>query len=218
MPSLQTLRDLDDHPHPLKLKKSKAPFICDGCKVEGFGFCYQCTEGCDFFFHKECGIRRPPACQKFFEGCEFKFHKKNPLGGDRICDVCALDIQGFLYQSTCRKNPNVLHPCCANLPMIISPPYTDMKIYLCNKIKTECLKCGSKKRSADKVQGFSYASSDGEFCYHVACLREVGVENWIKSYCQPDVIADNENKPLSLIDLALKKVAPVGMGAKARKQ
>ncbi|XP_022747997.1 uncharacterized protein LOC111297607 [Durio zibethinus] len=216
MPSLLTLYDGDDHPHQLVLKRSQVPFFCDGCKEIGFGVCYQCPDkDCDFIFHEECGIRRPPACQKFFKRCDFKFHKENPLGGDRSCDACALDIQGFLYQCSRVKNPHDLHPCCANLPLFFSFPDNDMEIYLCEEIKSKCLKCQSKKRSASKVQGLSYASRDGKFCYHVACLKEACLENWKKGYFQPDAIADDKNKSLALQNLAPKEVALVRDGGQS---
>ncbi|XP_022747995.1 uncharacterized protein LOC111297604 [Durio zibethinus] len=129
----------------------------------------------------------------------------------RLC----LDIQGFLYQCFRVKNPHDLHPCCANLPLFFSLPDTDMEIYLCEEIKSKCLKCQSKKRSSGKAQGLSYVSSDGKFCYHVACLKEACLENWKKGYFQPDVIADDKNKSLALQNLAPKEVALVRDGGQS---
>ncbi|XWS56564.1 hypothetical protein CRYUN_Cryun09bG0096100 [Craigia yunnanensis] len=217
MPTVLKLND-DDHPHQLELKKSKVPFFCDGCKELGFGLCYQCNEkNCDFILHEECGIRRPSPFQQFFKKCDFEFHKKNPLGsGTRTCDACALDIQGYLYQ--CSHGNTDLHPCCANLPPVFSLPYTDMEIYLCEEIKSKCLKCHSRKRSSGKVRGLSYVSSDGKLCYHVACLKEALFENWKKGYFQLDVVADDEKKSIVLHNLAPKEVARSrGQSSKAMK-
>ncbi|XVF23881.1 hypothetical protein REPUB_Repub13aG0077700 [Reevesia pubescens] len=212
MPTLLNLK-CDGHPHQLVWKKSEVPFHCDGCKELGGmpGYCYQCPNNdCNFILHEECGLRPPansPLIKQFFNGCDFKFYIENPLGGTRICNVCASDIQGSLYQCSCRKDPNDLHPCCANLPPVFSLSNSNMKIYLSKEIKSKCLKCQSRKRSSGKVQGLSYVSSDGNFGYHVACLKEACLENWKKGYFQLDVIADDENKSLALQNLAPNEVA-----------
>ncbi|XVE52680.1 hypothetical protein DITRI_Ditri02bG0142300 [Diplodiscus trichospermus] len=209
MPTVLKLKD-DGHPHQLVWGQSEVPFFCDGCKELGFGLCYYCpTKNCDFILHEECGIRRPPPFQQFFKKCSFEFHKKNPLQRTRVCDACALDIKGFLYQCS-SENPHDLHPCCANLPVVYSLPDTNMEIYLCKKIKNKCLKCNGRKRSSGKVQGLAYVSSDGKLCYHVACLREALFENWKKGYLERDVIADDENKSIVLQNLAPKEVVISG--------
>ncbi|XVF83662.1 hypothetical protein PTKIN_Ptkin16aG0508200 [Pterospermum kingtungense] len=110
---LKVNNDHDGHPHQLELKKSQVPFFCDGCNELGFGLCYQYpNKDCDYILHTECGIRRPsPPFQQFFKASDFVFYKENPLGGTRICNACALNIQGFLYQ--CSHGDVDLHPCCA---------------------------------------------------------------------------------------------------------
>ncbi|WRX12986.1 DC1 - like 10 [Theobroma cacao] len=212
MPVLLKLK-VDGHPHQLELKNNKVPFYCDGCMELGFGFCYQCpNKDCDYILHETCGIRRPQTFHKFFETCDFKFHKENPLGGTRVCDACALEIQGLLYQ--CSHGDKDLHPCCANLPPVFSLPGLDMEIYLRKEIESKCLKCQSRKRSSGKVQGWSYVSSDGAYCYHVACLRGALLENWKLGYFQLDVAAaaDENTKTLALQKLAPKEVALQGRG------
>ncbi|XVF83655.1 hypothetical protein PTKIN_Ptkin16aG0507500 [Pterospermum kingtungense] len=207
MPKLQML-NVDDHPHDqLEWKESEVPFLCNGCKELGFGLCYECpNNGCNFILHEECTIRRPaPPFQQFFKSCNFEFYKKNPLPGIRTCDACALDIQGYLYQ--CSHGDFDLHPCCTNLPPVFSLSDTNMKIYLRKEIKSKCLKCQTMKRPAGKVQRLSYVSSDGSFCYHVACLREACLDNWKRGYFKLDVVADDKKKALALQNLAPKEVA-----------
>ncbi|KAK5795407.1 uncharacterized protein LOC108462558 [Gossypium arboreum] len=216
MPTLLKIHVIDGHPqHELVWKKSQVPFICDGCKELGFGVCYQCPhKKCNYILHEQCAIRRPsPPFQQVFPKCNFQFHKENPLGSTtRVCDICASDIQGFLYQ--CTREDHDLHPHCASLPPVFSLPDSNTEIYLRKEIKSRCLKCQSKKRS-----GLSYVSSDGKLCYHVACLKEACLENWKKGYFQLDVIADDENKCLALQNLAPKHVVlrSKDQSSKARK-
>ncbi|KAH1045620.1 hypothetical protein J1N35_036404 [Gossypium stocksii] len=131
MPTLLKIHVIDGDPqHELVWEKSQVPFICDGCKELGFG--------------------------QFFPKCNFQFHKENPLGSTtRVYDICASDIQGFLYQ--CTREDHDLHPHCASLPPVFSLPDSETEIYLRKEIKSRCLKCQRKKRS-----GLSYVSSDGK--------------------------------------------------------
>ncbi|XVF83666.1 hypothetical protein PTKIN_Ptkin16aG0508600 [Pterospermum kingtungense] len=152
-----------------------------------------------------------PPISAVFQDKDFVFYKENPLGGTRICNACALNIQGFLYQ--CSRGDVDLHPCCANLPPVFSLPDTNMEIRLSKEIKSKCLKCQTKKRQEDKVQGLAYVYSNGSFCYHVACLKE--------AYFKLDVIANDENKSLALQNLAPKEVAlrrDQGQSSKAMKR
>ncbi|XVF83654.1 hypothetical protein PTKIN_Ptkin16aG0507400 [Pterospermum kingtungense] len=105
----------------------------------------------------------------FRDGCK-------ELGWDSNLDACALNVQGFLYQYS--HGDVDLHPCCANLTPVFSLPDTVMEIRLIKEIKSKCLKCQTKKRPEDKVQGLAYVSSNGSFCYHVACLKEACPDNW----------------------------------------
>ncbi|MFQ6646979.1 hypothetical protein Gotur_019201 [Gossypium turneri] len=104
MAGLLEIHDKDGHPeHKLRLERSEVPFICGGCKELGFGLRYQCPNmNCNYILHEECGFgleNQLPLTHKFFKrSCDFQFHRQNPLPGTRICDICALDIQGFLYQ------------------------------------------------------------------------------------------------------------------------
>ncbi|OMO96863.1 hypothetical protein COLO4_15029 [Corchorus olitorius] len=90
---------------------------------------------------------------------------------------------------------------------------TNMEIYLRKEIRSKCLKCQSKKRSG-KVQGWAYESSDGQFSYHVACMKEAWLQNWKKGYFQ---LNDGENKrSLVLQNLAPKEVALRGKGQSSK--
>lgn len=210
MAGLREIYDEVGHPeHKLRLERSEDHFICGGCKEPGFGLRYKCPEeNCNYILHDECGLGLeygvPPA-QRFFRNCDFKFHRQNPLPRTRICDICALDIRGFLYQ--CSHGDNDLHPHCANLPLTITLPDSNEVIELRQKIKSKCLKCQRKERTSGKVQGLSYVSSDGNLCYHVACLKEACLDNWKKGYFQLDVLANEDNKILALQNLAPNQVA-----------
>ncbi|TYJ16270.1 hypothetical protein E1A91_A10G240500v1 [Gossypium mustelinum] len=209
MAGLLEIHDKDGHPeHKLKLERSEVPFICGGCKELGFGLRYQCPNmNCNYILHDECGFglqyRRPPT-QKFFKKCDFQFHQQNPLLGTRICNICALDIQGFLYQ--CSHGDIDLHPHCANLSLTITLPDSNEVIELRENTKSRCLKCQRKERASGKVKGLSYVSSDGKLCYHVACLKEACLDNWKRGYFQLDVLANEENKILALQNLAPNQV------------
>ncbi|KAL4297992.1 hypothetical protein GQ457_12G031690 [Hibiscus cannabinus] len=209
MPTLSKPNHFHGHRHKLVPAKSEAPFSCDGCKELGFGPFYRCPNtNCDYIVHTECHIPLPTiSSHQFFKRCNFKFHKESPTGsGTRICDVCASDIHGFSYQ--CSRGDLDLHPHCANLPRAFSLPDSDTKIYLCEKIKSRCLKCNSKKRSCGKVQGLSYVSSDGKLCYHVACLTEAHVENWRNGHLKLDATANGKStRSLELRNLAPNQVA-----------
>ncbi|MBA0629671.1 hypothetical protein Godav_024189 [Gossypium davidsonii] len=118
----------------------------------------------------------------------------------RICDICALDIRGFLYQ--CSRGDYDLHPHCASLPLTFTLPGSNEVIKLREKIESRCLKCQRKERASGRVQGLSYVSSDGMLCYHVACLKEACLDNWTMGYFQLDALANEERRILALQNLA----------------
>ncbi|KAK6272882.1 hypothetical protein POUND7_009965 [Theobroma cacao] len=172
------------HPHRLLLESAEVPFRCDGCKELGFGLCYQCPyEKCNFHLHKECGNAPPSTSHPFLKRCNFKFYKETPGWRARFCDACGLDIKGFLYQCS-HEHAHDLHPCCAELPKSLSS--NGEKIYLSNQVRSKCLKC-KRKEIANGVKGWSYVSSCGNYCYHVACVKEAIIENWQGGYFQLDV-------------------------------
>ncbi|XP_021277310.1 uncharacterized protein LOC110411469 [Herrania umbratica] len=207
MPTLLRINH-QSHPHQLELKRSQVPYYCDGCKEPGFGLCYQCpNKNCNFFLDEECGINLPSHSHQLLQNCHFKFYKENPRRHLRICDACGKVIQGFLYQCS-HKPGHDLHPCCAKLPLSFSD--NGMEICLRNEVNSKCLKCQSKAKFS-----WFYVSKSGEYCYHVACMKEAWLENWKKDYFQLDA-AKNGN--LVLQNLAPKEVAPRdGQSSKVKK-
>ncbi|XP_031259634.1 uncharacterized protein LOC116117754 [Pistacia vera] len=175
---LLTEIDHFSHSHRLKLMPVEAPYQCDGCKELGFAPCYQCTM-CSFHLHEECARAEPNISHKYFKKCNFKFYEENLRGGVRICDACGKDIQGFLYQCSHEKAFD-LHPCCAKLKETLTGP-EGIKLYLSNKVQLKCLKC-QRKKTSNRVKGFSYVSSSGKYCYHVACVKDLIVDNWRRAH------------------------------------
>lgn len=52
----------------------------------------------------------------------------------------------------------------------------EVKLYLYRKVSSPCLKCGRKGRS------WSYRSNCKKYNLHVACVKEMLVENWHELY------------------------------------
>ena len=50
-------------------------------------------------------------------------------------------------------------------------------IRLKDKLPSKCMKCGSKE-IAKGIRGWCYVSSSGNYCYHVACMKEMILESW----------------------------------------
>ncbi|KAF2296056.1 hypothetical protein GH714_035883 [Hevea brasiliensis] len=167
------------HPlHQLKLELSLVPYICDGCKELGFETCYQC-QICNFHLHKECAITSSSFYHRFFKGCEFKFYEESPRLGVRVCDGCWRDVRGFVYQCSHKKAYD-LHPPCAKLPKTLAGE--EVKLELKENIKSKCLKCQSRSNSNKGPKGWSYVSSCGKYCFHVACVKEMFYEAWEMGY------------------------------------
>ena len=172
------------HPHILTLKPSGEPYKCDGCKELGFGPCYHCQD-CNYHLHEECAMASESAYHPFFKKCHFIFRNETY---DRICDACGKDVMGVSYKCLHDKAHD-LHPCCLKLQHTI---YGDggIKLKLSDKVSSKCLKCKSKEISKGK-KGWSYVSSCGEFCYHVACVKDLVLENWKNGYFDGDVDQKN---------------------------
>ncbi|XP_077236734.1 uncharacterized protein LOC143878318 [Tasmannia lanceolata] len=161
--------------HKLKLKYTEIPFRCDGCKEAGIGFEYEC-EKCEFDLHKACALARSTITHPFFNKCDFGFYYKTPGSAMRICDACREDVRGFVYH--CPRFGFDLHPCCANLPQIVGDGRRNL--YLCKKLSSPCIHCGVKGL------GWSYRSECKNYNLHVACVKELKVENWLAMYLNVD--------------------------------
>ncbi|KAJ7971279.1 putative Cysteine/Histidine-rich C1 domain family protein [Quillaja saponaria] len=116
-----------------------------------------------------------------FEDRHFNFHLNVPGSRPRICDGCGKDVLGFVYQ--CSHGKYDFHPCCLKLPRTIPLSVEDdaETLYLSKKVRKKCQKCKSKY-SSEGFKGWSYASSDDKYCYHVACVKEIILENWRRGY------------------------------------
>lgn len=90
----------------------------------------------------------------------------------RYCNACNNDVTGFVYH--CKTCGFDLHPCCAKLPMVLDDG--EIKLYLYMKVGSPCHRCGRKGRS------WSYRSACKNYNLHVACVREMLVENWHEIY------------------------------------
>lgn len=160
------------HPqHKLKFEFSEVPFKCDGCKEVGIGSRYKCIF-CDFDLHMHCAIPSTTINHPFYTKCSFQFLSKPPGDIPRFCNACEKGISGFLYH--CRLCGFDLHPCCAKLPMVLDDG--DVKLHLYRKVSSPCHRCGRKGRS------WSYRSNCKKYNLHVACVREMLVENWHELY------------------------------------
>ncbi|XP_050231559.1 uncharacterized protein LOC126680475 [Mercurialis annua] len=160
------------HPqHSLKFEYSESPFKCDGCKEVGIGSRYKCTK-CDFDLHMHCAIPSSTIHHPFFTKCSFQFMSRPPGDKPRYCNACERDVGGFLYH--CKDCGFDLHPCCAKLPMVLDDG--EIKLYLYRKVSATCHKCGRKGRS------WSYRSSCKKYNLHVACVKDMLVENWSELY------------------------------------
>ncbi|XP_052179651.1 uncharacterized protein LOC127792982 [Diospyros lotus] len=160
------------HPyHKLKFEYTEAPFKCDGCKEVGIGSSYKCSS-CDYDLHKLCALPSSSFRHPFYPKCSFKFLPRAPGSISRYCNACEKAVTGFVYH--CEACGFDLHPCCANLPMVLDDG--EVKLSLYSKVTEPCLRCGRKGRS------WSYRSTCKKYNLHVACVKEMLVENWQEIY------------------------------------
>ncbi|KAL5977565.1 hypothetical protein ACLOJK_041463 [Asimina triloba] len=163
------------HPrHKLKIEYTEDPFRCDGCKEAGIGLKYTCSSSaCDFDLHKACAVAPPAISHPFYKKCDFRFCLQPPGSVTRVCDACRKDVLGFVYH--CKRCGFDLHPCCANLPQVLDDG--ERNLYLCIKLSSPCHRCGGKG------PGWCYRSECKNYTLHVACVKELLVENWQAIYC-----------------------------------
>ncbi|CAN8257881.1 unnamed protein product [Cochlearia groenlandica] len=110
---------------------------------------------------KEVGIGSRYRCSK---ECDFDLHAHCALPSSYI-------THPFYKKIECGFD---LHPCCAMLPMVLDDGET--KLFLYRKVSSSCHRCGRKGRS------WSYRSSCKKYNLHVACVREMLVDNWRELY------------------------------------
>ncbi|KAJ6720426.1 CYSTEINE/HISTIDINE-RICH C1 DOMAIN FAMILY PROTEIN [Salix viminalis] len=167
--------------HFLLLKDIRAPYKCEGCKELGFGSCYECEhEGCSFYLHVECAIDIPSYPHSIVKG-SLKFHHKAPQGGYRVCDACGRAVSGFVYQCDEYKDPRDYHPSCLKLERTLTAKDGTTLHLKEKKPPSKCLYCDSRK-TPNGTEGWSYVSSCGEYCLHVACVKGMLWENWKEGF------------------------------------
>ncbi|XP_073526052.1 uncharacterized protein [Phyllobates terribilis] len=161
------------HPqHKLKMEYTEVPFKCDGCREVGIGSCYRCRL-CEYDLHVLCALPYAPTlCHPFYSRCCFHFLSRPPGNAPRYCNACHKDVTGFLYH--CRECGFDMHPCCAKLPLVLDEG--NMRLCLQPKASSSCHRCGGKGRS------WTYRSSCKKYSLHVACAKEMLVDNWHSFY------------------------------------
>lgn len=186
--------ELINHPshpeHKLELKYEERPYRCDGCHQIGFGTRYRCDEPfacCNFHLHKECATPKDTITHPFFPGDVFHFLEK-PDGPNPHCNACAQDIIGYNYH--CFDRELDLHPCCAELPGEYSVEGGELKLRLKKKTSSKCYKCRTKDKEHGR-KSWSYVSSGKECHLHIACVKEMVLDNWEKE-CLPARFGDRK--------------------------
>ncbi|KAJ9160114.1 hypothetical protein P3X46_025545 [Hevea brasiliensis] len=179
------------HPHQLKLKRPSAPYFCSGCEQIGFDICYQCETCNNFSIHDECAFPTAPTYHHFFKDCRFEFHEESPITPNkgRDCDVCGMDIKGYVYQCSCNKYD--MHPHCTKLPETLTGE--GVKLQLKKNASLNCQKCKFKVSSSKGPKGWCYVSTCGNYCLHVACVKQMVYEAWKNSYFNQQIDATDKN-------------------------
>ncbi|XP_059628132.1 uncharacterized protein LOC132270929 isoform X2 [Cornus florida] len=176
--------------HDYDLKEYKKRFTCDGCKEEGYGPRYRCTNS-DYELHEECHTKSSELkiSHEFLkESSTLKFYEKQKQ--PRCCIACGRDICGYVYSDEV-KGCN-FHPCCTKL----KPEFTNNEVIfrLCPKASSKCMWC-IKKGQKTRVSGWSYISACKKYRFHVYCVPEMMHEAWKKGYSMT-----LEKMDLSLLD------------------
>ncbi|KAF8402889.1 hypothetical protein HHK36_010981 [Tetracentron sinense] len=177
------------HPkHELEWVNRQKSYKCDGCKEGGFGPRYRCDR-CDYDLHEACMFPKSPTTHDFFKERSFKFFDRPQGNGERYCDACGRDIEGFVYH--CKEANLDFHPCCVNLTRVIKVGVTEFRI--CEEeAPSKCCYCEKKNLGKD-TKGRSYASTcENSYYLHVACVTKMIAENSKKDYFRSGD-GDNEN-------------------------
>ncbi|XP_008802757.2 uncharacterized protein LOC103716510 [Phoenix dactylifera] len=188
------------HPdHVLKLEQEETPYTCNGCGELGFNSRYTCEEkSCNFHLHKDCATPEDIITHPFFPGCSFHFLQSGEP--DRFCDACGRDIKGFVYH--CFDKKWDLHPSCASLPHVMEE--AEVKLVLHRKVSSKCCRC-RKKELRKGARSWSYVSTCKECHLHVACVKEILLENWENEHLGD---GRREVKAETKDSLVLKSTAP----------
>uniref|UniRef100_A0A0E0JSM6 Uncharacterized protein n=1 Tax=Oryza punctata TaxID=4537 RepID=A0A0E0JSM6_ORYPU len=164
--------DINHHEHMVYLVRKDEPFFCSGCKELGFELRYACqTERCNHQYHRSCILQplntRVPA--PFYKH-DFFFFKS--VRGAR-CEACASEVRGYVYY--CPDKVVSLHPCCADLPRVITTETVQLKLE--RKITKKCGMCHERNLGSFS-NPWAYASSEKMIQLHVACVRKALVSQF----------------------------------------
>ncbi|KAL8237200.1 hypothetical protein R6Q59_018281 [Mikania micrantha] len=163
------------HQHRLVLKDANYPYYCGGCDQLGFGSTYACSNGCNFFLHKQCGKPESTIKYPFSQKCVLKF-RDGGSGVDSSCDACGKKIKRFHYRCLCTFVKRNLHPSCIGYEQTLEAA-DGLTLHLEKAAASNCLHCGTKDLWS-KVRGWAYVSSCGTYSYHVSCVKEIINKNW----------------------------------------
>ncbi|KAJ0442125.1 hypothetical protein HanRHA438_Chr16g0753011 [Helianthus annuus] len=163
------------HPHILVLNHANCPYYCWGCDQLGFGLSYVCSQGCNFYLHKQCGNPQTLIEYPFSNKCILRFRDGGP-GIDSPCDACGKKIKRFHFRCTCTFQKRHLHPSCLADEKTLEAA-NGLTLHLQKAATSKCLHCGTKDLWS-KVRGWAYVSSCGSYCYHVSCVKEIINQNW----------------------------------------
>lgn len=169
------------HPdHVIELKHEDRPYRCDGCHQIGSGARYTCDEpysSCNFHLHKDCASPKATITHPFYADRVFVFLDSAAHDSGRYCDACGLDITGYNYH--CFDHGLDLHPSCATLD--IRRNLGELRLKLKRELKSKCYKCEKKRLEGDR-KSWAYVSSCGKCHLHVACVKDMLLENWEDEY------------------------------------
>ncbi|MED6143009.1 hypothetical protein PIB30_002831 [Stylosanthes scabra] len=174
------------------------PYSCDGCKERGFGRSYRCQNtNCSYILHEQCANavlqRENPKTHPFFGAKKFNFLAV-PEGRPWICDACRMEVHGFVYH---HREPSKdlddtgfdLHPCCLKLRDHISyggnsgAVTRKASLTLQRDVPKKCVICKHHKVKGDsRVGGWSYLTSDEDYCFHVSCFKKLFLEKIQENY------------------------------------
>ncbi|KAG9453488.1 hypothetical protein H6P81_006392 [Aristolochia fimbriata] len=171
----EILEHLISHPHSIVLENHGKPYRCDGCLEVGFGSGFRC-DPCNFDLHRECAKASSFTSHRFFgKHVLFKFMERTPGARARYCDACGRDVKGLVYH--CEAKGWDLHPCCAHLPEVIRNEEVELRLKPKKASSSKCQRCG-KNKHRNNASGWWYVSTDGEYKFHVACIKNMAVEEW----------------------------------------
>ncbi|XP_078164050.1 uncharacterized protein LOC144559019 [Carex rostrata] len=163
------------------LLKDNGNYICDGCKMDGFGPHYACRNAsCPFLLHQECLSPRKTTTHRFFPQSTFLFmclpstsyskHGKKEQT-NVFCDACGMNVKGYYYHD--QNGKYHLHPCCVNLPSQIIDGDSGAKMVLQKESTSKCGYCLQRSVKMGRISTnhvWSYVANNENIHFHVGCM------------------------------------------------